>query len=79
LGGSNNPSRKNLYMAAYKLTITQKTSTSAMVKVGAKNLHEVTFPEDVTDKGLARRARKAAQRAGLVEAGRCLPVTVNRL
>jgi hypothetical protein len=66
-------------MAAHKLTITQKTATLSMVKVGAKNLHEVNHPEDVTDKGLARRARKAANRAGLVEAGRCLPVTVKRL
>lgn len=63
-------------MAAHKLTITRRSENTAMVKVGAKNLHEVSFPETVTEKGLARRARKAAFRAGLVPAGKCLPVTI---
>ena len=63
-------------MAARKLTITRKTDTTAMVKVGAKNLHEVNFTAETSEKGLARRARKAAFRAGLVPAGTRLPVTL---
>lgn len=63
-------------MAARTLTITRKSSTNAMVKVGSKNLHEVSTPENVSEKGLVRRARKAAFKAGLVPAGTCLPVTV---